>query len=211
MHMDAYQFFLIRHREIHKYMIDGVVNQATEAQLRSTPIAGINTIAWLLWHMARAEDIGANRLVAHCPQLFLEEGWAKQLNVPRTDFGFGMTASEVSDLSARVNLDALRVYWAVVDQRTQYVVGSLTPENLDEDNDPEYIRQVVDEDGIASEAGMWRLWAEMPDRRKGYFLSYLVLTHNWAHFGEAQVTLSLLRMPALRIGAIGATMSSPSI
>ena len=147
--------------------------------------------------MARAEDIALNRFVAQRPQIFFEEGWAKQLNVPCTDFGVGMTSLEVSELSARVNLEALKVYWSTVEQRTRSVVAKLSPENLDEVNDSDYIRQVVREDGMFREAGMWGegYWAEMPDRSKGYFLGYLGLTHNWVHFSEACTTLSLLAMP----------------
>jgi DinB superfamily len=45
-------------------MIQRVVNKVTDEQVRSSPIKGVNTIAWLLWHMARAEDLAVNRFVA---------------------------------------------------------------------------------------------------------------------------------------------------
>jgi DinB superfamily len=195
--MNACQFFLLRYTPVHASMIKDIVYKASGEELRRCPIPGVNSIAWLLWHMARAEDIAINRFVAHRPQLFFEEGWADRLNVPDSDFGVGMTAGEVSDLSARLNLEEVKTYWAAVEQRTRSIVQQLSPENLDEANDPDYIRHVVREDGMFREAGMWGegLWAEMQDRSKGYFLAYLVLTHNWLHFSEASVTLSLLGMP----------------
>lgn len=192
--MDACQFFLLRHQPAHKSVTQALLTEITDEQIRCRPVQSINTIAWIVWHMARAEDIALNRFVAHCPQLFFEEAWGERLNVPFPDFGVGMTADEVADLSARINLDALRAYWAAVGHRTQSIVEKLRPQDLDEDNSPAYIRQVVDKDGVFREAGMWGegLWAEMPNRSKGFFLGYL---DNWLHFGEAMATRSLLGRP----------------
>ena len=53
--------------------------------------------------MARTENIAVNRFVGRRPQLFFEEAWAERLKVPYPDFGVGMTADEVADLSARIN------------------------------------------------------------------------------------------------------------
>ncbi len=39
------------------------------------PVDGVNPIAWIVWHIARGEDIGVSRFVGHRPQLFFEEGW----------------------------------------------------------------------------------------------------------------------------------------
>ena len=195
--MDVSQFFLHRHRIVHPSVTSELLTEITDAEIRCCPVKGINTIAWLVWHMARTEDIGMNRFVGHRPQLFFEEAWAERLNVPFPDFGVGMTADEVTDLSSRINLDALRAYWAAVDQRTQSIIEGLRPQDLDEDNSPAYIRQVVDDDGIFREAGMWGegYWTEMPNRSKGFFLGYLGHTHNWLHFGEAMATRSLLGRP----------------
>jgi hypothetical protein len=40
-----------------------------------------------------------------------------------------------------------------------------------------------------------RDWMELPDRSKGYFLGYLLLTHTWGHFSEAMVTCTLMGLP----------------
>ncbi len=195
--MNANRFFLIRYEPVHSRMIEGIVNTAGAEQVRKSPITGLNTIAWLLWHMARAEDVAVSRFVGHCPQLFFNEGWAERINVPDSDFGVGMTVAEVSELSSRVNLEALKDYWAAVEKHTRSIVETLSPEDLDEVNDADYIRQVVREDGMLREAGKWGedYWAGMPDRSKGFFLGYMGLTHNWVHFSEADVILSLLGSP----------------
>jgi hypothetical protein len=108
-----------------------------------------------------------------------------------------MTADEVADLSARIDLEALRDYWAAVGHRTLSVVERLRPQDLDADNSPAYIIEVVNEDNMFREAGRWGEgnWTGLPDRSKGYFLAYLGLTHSFMHFGEAMATRSLLGRP----------------
>ena len=51
-------------------------------QLRRRPVKGSNSLAWLLWHMARIEDVAVNVVVANRRQVF-DEGWAERLKVPR--------------------------------------------------------------------------------------------------------------------------------
>lgn len=195
--MDACEFFLLRYWRLHEIVMQSLLTELTDNQIRCRPVAGVNTIAWIVWHVARAEDIAVNRFVAHSPQLFFDGGWGTRMNVPYSDFGVGMTADEVSDLSARIDLDALRAYWVAVEQRALSVVAGLRAQDLDEDNTPPYILQVVDGDGIFRAAGRWGegFWTDMPNRTKGFFLAYLVLSYGWMQHGEAFATRSLLGMP----------------
>lgn len=62
--MDAIDFFLVRYTELHGRLVDDLVRGLNEAQVRGRPAPGVNTVAWLLWHMARIEDVGVNRFVA---------------------------------------------------------------------------------------------------------------------------------------------------
>jgi hypothetical protein len=108
-----------------------------------------------------------------------------------------MTAAEVADLSARVDLAALRTYWDALEQRTRAIVERLRPQDLDVMNDPAYIQDVVEKDQMFRAGGQWAegAWMELPDRSKGYFLGYLALTHTWVHYSEAMVTRSLMGLP----------------
>jgi DinB superfamily len=84
-------------------------------------------MAWLVWHMARYEDI-LNLLLVGRPQVLDEEHWLPRLNLSVRDVGTGMGDDEVSDLSARLDLSALRDYYIAVERRTVDVVRSLRPE-----------------------------------------------------------------------------------
>ena len=96
--MDALDFFLVRYDQIHRVLSDPAIKQLSEAQLRGRPHPRVNTIAWLLWHMARVEDVGVNRFVADRPQV-LEDGWLTKLGVDRRDVGTGMSDAEVDEFS----------------------------------------------------------------------------------------------------------------
>ena len=119
--MDALEFFALRYDTAHTSMTDQLLEGLTDEQLRARP-HGVNSIAWLLWHIARCEDVGVNRLVADRPQLIDAEPWLARLNAPRRDIGTGMTSDEVTDLSERVDLAALRAYWDALYRRTLAIV-----------------------------------------------------------------------------------------
>jgi uncharacterized damage-inducible protein DinB len=129
--MDAMHFFFPLHELMHRQIADRF-SQLTDAQMRLRPHPNMNSMAWLLWHIARSEDMGVNRLIAHRSDVLASEGWAQRLNLSRRDMGTGMTDEEVAEFSARVNTVALREYSAAVGRRTQEVVRSLRAEALDE-------------------------------------------------------------------------------
>src|SRR6266511_6262228 len=111
--MDAITFFLSRYGDLHTGLVDGLLAKLPEAHLRTRPHPGVNTVAWLLWHSARIEDLAVNRFLADRPQV-LDDGWFERLAVARRDVGTGMSDAEVDDLSARIDLEALRGYWDAV-------------------------------------------------------------------------------------------------
>src|SRR6266851_9891033 len=102
--MDASDLILVRYAQIHQVLTDPAIARLSEAQLRRRPHRGSNTVVWLVWHMARVEDVGVNRFVVDRPQV-LDDGWLAKLGVGRRDVGTGMSDAEVNDLSARIDLD----------------------------------------------------------------------------------------------------------
>src|SRR6202045_1855519 len=98
----------------------------TDEQMRVRPREDLNSIAWLMWHIARAEDILVGQVVAGGAQLF-DEGWKTRLNVSRPDFGIGMTSPEVSELTRQIDVGALREYRDAVGHRTRQIVSAFKP------------------------------------------------------------------------------------
>ena len=71
---------------------------------RDEPEPGANTIAWLVWHLARVQDDH----VAHAfgvEQVWTDGGWARfGLALPVTDIGYGHSEADVSAVRAEAGL-----------------------------------------------------------------------------------------------------------
>jgi len=161
---------------------DAALFGLNDEQLRISPKAGQNSIVWLLWHMARTEDVMMNVLVAGQPQLISEEGWTTRLNVSLSDIGAGMKDDAVADFTAKVDIAALRDYRAAVGRRTREIVSSLTAEEIEAPIEQAHLERALAEGVLGENTGwipdFWR------DRRKAWCLS-LVNGHNYLHIGEA--------------------------
>jgi hypothetical protein len=171
-----------------------MVADLSEEQVRRPPCPGVNTIAWLIWHVARVEDIGINRFVTDGEQVFDAGAWGSRLGVARRDLGTGMTPDEVLDLSARIDLPALHAYWDAVEERTLAIVERLRPADLDAILDAAYVRQVFARDGLATPEAGW-VCDYMENQPRGFFLIHLGLTHIYVHWGEAQAIRGLYGQP----------------
>jgi hypothetical protein len=187
--VDAVGFFLTRYGEVHKGLVDGLLGSLSEAQLRARPHPGVNTVAWLLWHSARIEDVAVNRFLTDQPQV-LEE-WLGRLAVPRRDVGTGMSDAEVDDLSARIDLHALRGYWGAVTARTLAAVETFRGSDLEAQVAGERVRSVVLSEGAVAPGAEWltEFWAG--GRSRAWVLAQTALLHPYGHYYEARVAAGL--------------------
>src|SRR5258708_37544500 len=86
--MDTRDLFLEQHAAMHTAAVGGNKMSAaertfaglTDEQMRVRPREDLNSIAWLMWHIARAEDILVGQVVAGGAQLF-DDGWKKRLRL----------------------------------------------------------------------------------------------------------------------------------
>ena len=132
--MDARDLFLDQHAAMHSAAVGGNKMSAaertftglTDAQMRLRPREDLNSLAWLMFHIARTEDIFLNPVLVGRAQVF-DDTWMKRLGIGRRDFGIGMTSAEVTDLTRQIELDALREYRDAVGRRTREVVGGFKP------------------------------------------------------------------------------------
>ena len=187
--MDAVGFFLTRYGEVHQGLVNGLFGSLIEAQLRGRPHPGVNTVAWLLWHSARIEDVAVNRFLADRPQVLGE--WRERLGVARRDVGTGMSDAEVDELSARVDLPALRGYWEAVTTRTLAVVETLRGTDLEAPVPAERVRSVVLSEGVVAPGADWltEFWAG--GRSRAWTLAQTALLHPYGHYFEARVAAGL--------------------
>jgi len=188
--MDAIAFFLSRYNDLHGGLVDGLFSKLSEAQLRGRPHPGVNTVAWLLWHSARIEDVGVNRFLSDRPQA-LDEGWLGRLKVPRRDVGTGMSDGEVDELSLRIDLEALRGYWEAVTTRTLAVVETLEGTDLEALVPGERVRSVVLAEDVVAPGAEWLMEFWAGGRSRAWVLAQMALLHPYGHYYEARVASGL--------------------
>ena len=195
--MNAAQFFLLRYEPLHGIMTDRVLAELTDAQLRARP-HGQNSIAWLLWHVARAEDIGVNAFACDRPQVFDEGDWGKRIDSGRRDLGTSMTSDEVTAFSTRADLGALRDYWRAVGDHTIEIVRRDSDRGWEEPVDLARMRHIIRETGdFGPRVDGNRVETFYAGMTRGWAFGHMALTHTFAHFGEATVVRGMLGFPGV--------------
>jgi hypothetical protein len=167
-----------------------LLNDVSDDQARMRPADGVNSLAWILWHMARSEDMGVNVVVAGRPQVIDSDGWVERLGLSRSDIGTGMNDDEVADFTIRVNLDALKEYRNAVGRRTREVVAAMRAEEWAELQDPEAMQRVADA-GAIGENAQW-LAGAFGGKSNALILSHTCVAHSFWHLGEGVTVRSLI-------------------
>jgi hypothetical protein len=190
--MDACQLFLDQHGAVHSAAVAGNKASASERafaglsdeQMRVRPREDLNSLAWLMWHIARAEDIFVNTVLSGRSQV-CDDAWAKRLGITRRDFGIGMTSPEVTELTRQIDLGALREYRDTVGLRTREVVGGFDWSGT---IPAEAMERAAAEGGFGARTeGVVKVFTGRP---RAMVLSGIALFHPSGHLGEANTVRS---------------------
>jgi hypothetical protein len=187
--MDVRDLFLAQHGVMHSAGVAGNRASAaerafagvTDEQMRVRPREDLNSLAWVLWHIARAEDIILNPVLSGRPQVF-DEGWAPRLQITRRDFGIGMTKDEVADLTGRIELAALREYRDAVGRRTRELIGDFRAQDWDGEVAQAPLEQVAAGGAFGTRAEA--LVKAFAGRPRTMVMTGIALFHPSGHFGE---------------------------
>lgn len=162
---------------------DAILDDLSEEQFRRIPENCEHSIVWCIWHLARIEDVAMNILVADSPQVFRQADWQDRLGVPFRDCGNEMGVGDLLELSAVIDLQALREYRAAVGRQTQRIAARLKETDLKEKVDPIRIQRVLDEGAILEAArAVTDYWSR---RDIAGLLLMPASRHNLIHLGEA--------------------------
>ena len=188
--MNAKDLFLTQHAAVQSLAVGGNPASAAERafgglsddQMRVRPREDLNSLAWILWHIARAEDIFVNAMITERSQVW-DDAWGKRLGVARRDFGIGMTSVEVSELTRAIDLAAAREYRDAVGRRTREIIGGFK----DTDWAGELAVPAVQKaaaDGAFGSRGE-QMVKVFTGRPRAAVLSGIALFHPAGHLGEA--------------------------
>ena len=182
--IDALQLFSGPNLRVHAQVERDFLDRLTDEQMRLHPYESSNSIAWLVWHMARCEDM-MSFIITGQTQVLAQGDWLSRFDLSGHDIGTGMSDEEVGNFTERVDLAALKDYYKAVGKQTQAMVGGLKPEDLDEVPDSAYLSQKLVADGTAKDHIINFLIWEREGNNNGWWLVHLDLTHNHLHRGEA--------------------------
>ena len=107
-----------------------VVEGLTDEQLAWYPGPRANSIAWLLWHLARVEDDHLAG-VAGSEQVWTSRGWEQRfgLGLDTRDIGYGHTTQQAHGVRAPAEL--LTGYYDAVHARTVEIVAGMSDADFD--------------------------------------------------------------------------------
>ena len=110
--------------------VERVVDGLSEDQLAVRPGPDANSIAWLVWHLARVQDDHVAE-VAGTEQVWTAEGYADRFGLPFevTAIGYGQTSEETGQVRASATL--LASYARAVHERTLAFLTTVTEADLD--------------------------------------------------------------------------------
>ncbi|MEU1278030.1 DinB family protein [Streptomyces sp. NPDC005805] len=106
------------------------VEGLSEDELAARPEEGANTVAWLVWHLARVQDDHLADAAGR-EQVWTSEGWAGRFGLPFPDTatGYGHSAGDVA--AVRAPASDLLGYADAVHARTLDYVRTLDAGDLD--------------------------------------------------------------------------------
>ncbi len=110
--------------------VDELTAGLTDKQANYRPSPDANSIAWLIWHSARQQDLQVCD-IAGVEQVWTRDGWAERfgLDLGGNDHGYGHSPDDVGKV--RVPADLLAGYYHAVHKVTLEFIASVTPEELD--------------------------------------------------------------------------------
>lgn len=114
------------------------------------PASKDETIAWVVWHIARIEDLTMGILVGEGEQLFNED-WKQRMNAPITDSGNALDDNGIMHLSKSLIIEELLRYRSAVGMRTRQIVADLQPGDMVRKVTPQAIEKIRLEGGVTDE------------------------------------------------------------
>jgi hypothetical protein len=168
----AIELFLRQHAMVHQAEMsnvglhsfaDEVWEGTSEATIRCVPPKFEHSIAWIIWHIARIEDMTMNGLLAGKTQIFFQDDWLKKLKITESHSGnVVMDDADVTKLSQSIDIYALKTYRLSVGSATRKAVLALTPDDVQQKVSPARLQSLLDNGSVPPEAtGLIEYWGNL--------------------------------------------------
>ena len=202
-HQSTIDLFLRQHAMVHcsemsnmglHSFADEVWQDVSDEMVRCVLPKFEHSIAWIIWHLARIEDMTMNGLLAGKMQVFHQAKWLRRLNITIQHSGnVVMDDTDVTGLSHVIDIEALKAYRLAVGRSTREAVRLLQLEDFKQKVDPAYLQELLDNGSVVEEAsGLLDYWGNLT---KAGLLLMPATRHNFIHLNEAlKVKKGVLRV-----------------
>ena len=116
---------LAESRDFVRWSVEGLTKEEISKSLRPE----CNSIAFIVWHMTRAEDIWINRVILNEEEIYESGHWREKLGTPAGDSGFRYTVEQLKAWPVPES-DLLTGYAGDVRQKTLEYLDSIPREKL---------------------------------------------------------------------------------
>jgi hypothetical protein len=170
---------------------DVIFSDLEEEEFRLIPGNAEHSLIWILWHIARIEDITMNILVAEKDQIYLEERWKEHIDSPIDYTGNQITPEDLKMLTNSVNPVDLFECRDAVGRGTQNIVKAISEKRLAENVSQRGLDRIVTEGAVLSESvELLDYWG----KKKIYQLLLMPPTrHLMVHLNEAYNLIKKIR------------------
>ena len=164
--------FLHQHAMVHRQEMSGmglhsfadeVWDGAEDDVIRCGPPKSEHSIAWLIWHIARIEDMTMNTLMLGKEQLVFQKNWQERLNITAVHSGnVVIDNADVTVFSQSVDIYALKDYRLAVGRATREGVSALKPGEVKQEVSPERLQKLLENGSVSPEAtGLLKYWGNL--------------------------------------------------
>jgi hypothetical protein len=190
---EVIKLFLRQHAMVHSAMMsqsglwsfeDEIFQDLSEEAVRFIPRTFNHSIAWIIWHIARIEDVTMNLLVAGSSQVLHRGDWLKRMKTEINHTGNAMDEEGIADLSTTIDIEALRAYRLNVGRRTREIVKKLRSEELNQKVAPDRLQQIKVEGAVPDSA--WGIVEYWGGRNIAGLLLMPATRHNFLHLNKAR-------------------------
>ena len=139
--MDVKEMFTYSLKESWTFLSEALEGLSQE-EVNWAPAPHCNSIAFILWHVTRVEDVLIHPISQRIAGVYWTQGWQERLGIPATEIGYQYTEEQLQAWSAP-KFEDLQEYAQAVHERTLAFVETLTPEKLLEVPRPDYPNQTI--------------------------------------------------------------------